>query len=882
MGWRASLGSLPYLMVVVAEVILFSAPAWGAGHERADLYLNLDARGAAAVTLVLDFEPAASAPFEQGLREVLGGRLQGVEHETDENRWLMTAQCDRACLRRDMCLTGMVDPAPLVKRLRPLGVRWLTVNLTHPAVGFTHCFGAAPVAAERRSEAQYFQPYLVTEFAPPIFLTFGYSSVQLLRVMLLLLSLLLLPVGLTLWKRRTALRATDADPTAVWFSYSKFLGWVGLGGLPVWIAAVFLLHADAVAGFALGTGRHGMGMDGLFVLVVLPPVLISMLCNLLSQPVFARVRGSEWTRGELARQSGWKLAAGLLPLLFLLAGANQFLENEPRRGVIYFAAAIVTRILCALQGQKVLGMGLSALTFGELRDRIFALGEKAGVKIQQIYVLPSGKGRMANAFAMQGNNVLLTDYLLEHLSKREVDAIAAHELAHLRRRDPRRLWLVIILVCALAGGVSAGLDSLKLVSANGSPFVMAGAVLLAIMLFYFFSRRFERAADAGAVTLTGDPEALITALAQVMRLNLLPMHWGKWDERMLTHPSTLRRVQAIAAQGGVSAERLQELLSSPGTDVERYSLPSTTAAEGRVFSTTVRGSALVRNSWTLMGVMVLTPALFASVVHQYAMPVWIAWLGGLLATLALYLVVLDYVPLWGYRDLQRRLAAKLEREGTSPEPSGGVFVGFAPAASPRLYEGFYDWDIGFLFLQGDRLCFAGDQTRFALRRDQVMEIALGPGGPGWWGGPRVYVTWRDEETGRGGTFNLRPGDARSMRQLRRETRACEKQLRSWWAQPPATVLALPLRDLSLPGGETVTSASPGDLLNERTFLRTLLFVAVLAAGASVLFGLPLNVMEPGSAVSAIVIACATAIFQWVPYFRYREPAVPGSNSNKVD
>jgi hypothetical protein len=293
--------------------------------------------------------------------------------------------------------------------------------------------------------------------------------------------------------------------------------------------------------------------------------------------------------------------------------------------------------------------------------------------------------------------------------------------------------------------------------------------------------------------------------------------------------------------------------------------------ERRVFSTAVRGSALVRNSWALMGVMVLTAAVFGFLARQYLMPVWIAWPGGLLATLALYLWVLDYVPLWGYRGLRRQFAARLEREGITPEAYCGVFVGFAPAASPRLYEGFYDWDIGFLSLHQDRLCFIGDQTRFSLRRDQVTKIALGPGGPGWWRGPRVYVTWRDEEADRGGTFNLRPGDARSMRQLRRETQAYEKQLRSWWGQPPTTVLPLPLADLSPPSAEAVTSTAPCDLLNGRTFLRTLQFVAVLAAGASVLFDLPFDVLEPGSAVSAILIACVTAVFQWVPYFRYREP-----------
>jgi hypothetical protein len=57
-------------------------------------------------------------------------------------------------------------------------------------------------------------------------------------------------------------------------------------------------------------------------------------------------------------------------------------------------------------------------------------------------------------------------------------------------------------------------------------------------------------------------------------------------------------------------------------------------------------------------------------------------------------------------------------------------------------------------------------------------------------------------------------------------------------------------------------------------------VAVLAAGASVLFELPFDFAEPGSAPSAILVACAVAIFQWVPYFRYREPMVPLAERSK--
>ena len=511
----------------------------------------------------------------------------------------------------------------------------------------------------------------------------------------------------------------------------------------------------------------------------------------------------------------------------------------------------------------------NALTVGELRDRIFALAGQAGVKVQQVYVLPAGKGRLANAFAMRGNNVLITDYLLEHLSKREIDAIMAHELAHLKRRDPGKLRGALVLFIATPVGVYLGLSSFT--DLNVGPWALPVVMALALMAFYFFSRRRERGADAGAVALTGDAEALITGLAKITALNLMPLQWGKWDERFLTHPSTLRRVQSIAQQSGISPERLQEILESSSSEGERYALPS----EERLFSTTFKTQVLAGISWALTAVIVLTPALAAYLITRAG---WeglakeAAYLGGLTATLACYLAAGNYALLWGCRGLQRRLRERMEREGVMPEREDGLFVGFAPASSPRLYEGFSDWDIGFLFIEEDRLCYLGEQVRFALRRDQVSAIQLGPGGPGWWREPRIYVTWRSEECGAGGIFNLSATSARSVRQLGRETRALARQLRAWSEQPsPLAGVPSSLPELGAPAVGGVTSVSPRTLINARVVLWSMLVMAALAAGVSVLMSLPFDPDQGGAAWYVIAVTTVASIFQWWPYLIYREP-----------
>jgi len=227
-----------------------------------------------------------------------------------------------------------------------------------------------------------------------------------------------------------------------------------------------------------------------------------------------------------------------------------------------------------------------------------------------------------------------------------------------------------------------------------------------------------------------------------------------------------------------------------------------------------------------------------------------------------------------------RLEAKLECDRITPTAWGGIPVGFAPADKPRIYEGVYDWDRGFLFLLDGRLCYVGEQARFALRQDQVRSVTLGPGSPAWLSAPRIYVTWRDEE--HGGLFNLQASLTRSRWQLARAVRELHDQIQDWWQKPAAAGdLPAPLGNLTAPEIGTVTGLSPRLAARPSVFFRLLFPRLLLAVGFSVLFGLSFSLQEGGAGWYAPAVVVLVSILNTAPYWFYRERAQPAPAASTV-
>jgi heat shock protein HtpX len=160
----------------------------------------------------------------------------------------------------------------------------------------------------------------------------------------------------------------------------------------------------------------------------------------------------------------------------------------------------------------------------QLHDMVRELAARAEIPAPRLHLIPSPH---ANAFATgrspERGVVAVTSGILETLSARELRGVIAHEIAHIRNRD--------VLIASVAATIAAAIGYLGHMlqwtaivgggqqqdrgSQAGGLVAALVAPLAATLLQLAISRSREYGADAMAARLTGDPDALASALARL-------------------------------------------------------------------------------------------------------------------------------------------------------------------------------------------------------------------------------------------------------------------------------------------------------------------------------------------------------------------------------
>ena len=810
------------------------------GQQRnASVDIWIENTGAVYAYVFLGFSPPGEPPIAQALNEALGCALQDIDDTRAGDEWSVAGNCANGFPRENLVVKGKVDLVPLKATLAELEVDSFELALGHVGAGFTRASSVLGEFESKWGYGRYSYEGSASDDIDALEVSFGYRPGQPTRYAWMFLLVVCIPPMLVLGLNRRAIHRSKDAQAGAWFSYAWAINGVVLLTWVVWWGVVWHYDLDYLPAFLLRGRLYG---DLVFDLLrnslwLVAPVVATILCTAVSHPAIQQVGGKRWSRWELTRQTAWVLLALVLPAICVFTSINALVAHHYRNSALLIFAAFLLLVLMGMRARKHQEMTPQALTTGELRDRIFELAGNAGIRLQQLYVLPSGKGRMANAFAVGSRRVMISELVLEKLNKREVDSVLGHELAHLKGRHAWLLILVPTVLLALAGAPVVLFMHWIPGWAYGGLLAISVVVVLGLV-----SRRLERSADAGGVGITDDPKAFITGMAKITALNQLPMDWSKGTEFLLTHPSCRRRIEAAAKRAGIARERVEQILSAPASEPEEhYTLPEPFTSHEKVLSTTATAAAMLRKSATDLAAITLPPALAVHVSKVWALDgsVLLAFLGFAFGLTLVIVVLFDkWEPLMGLGSLAKKLGEKLNLDGISGADPDGLAVGLGPHETPRVYENVHYWDAGYLFLTRDLLIYVGEETRFALRRDQVTGIEWVAHMPYLWPDKVARVRWRDAEEDRGGVFYIGRLTPTPLRRLFDKESELERRVRVWKEETVTAGTPDKLAGLASPQIPAVTSQSLREALNWSAIVGSILATACVAMMVGFLFDFP--------------------------------------------
>lgn len=162
-----------------------------------------------------------------------------------------------------------------------------------------------------------------------------------------------------------------------------------------------------------------------------------------------------------------------------------------------------------------------------LVDTVRQLSKKAGLAMPEVAIFDGAPNAFATGPSRNRSLVAVSTGLMQSMNKQQVQAVLAHEVAHIENGDMVTLTLIqgvvntFVIFLSRLGAYAVDSFLRRDDDESGSPGIgywissivfeiMFG--LLATMVVMYFSRRREFRADAGAAALMGDRRPMIDAL----------------------------------------------------------------------------------------------------------------------------------------------------------------------------------------------------------------------------------------------------------------------------------------------------------------------------------------------------------------------------------
>ena len=221
---------------------------------------------------------------------------------------------------------------------------------------------------------------------------------------------------------------------------------------------------------------------------------------------------------------------GFVLLLLVLAGIVG-LVLDVSLGVAALVIALVYAIVALVRSRSMVARmtgahGVDEARIRPLRRLVENVSIAAGLPVTPEVRIVDDPA--PNAFAAglrpERSYVGVTTGLLETMPKRELEAVLAHEVSHIRHRDTYLMTMAVVFAGVIALVADIGFRAIAYGgrSRKGGVLVLAAAIVglvlapyAALLLKMSLSRRREFLADAGAAEILNDAEAMALALRRL-------------------------------------------------------------------------------------------------------------------------------------------------------------------------------------------------------------------------------------------------------------------------------------------------------------------------------------------------------------------------------
>lgn len=602
-------------------------------------------------------------------------------------------RCAQALRRDGLALEGVVDLAPIARKLAPSDGIELWLN--YPRMGIASLSTPMDERPERMRVIHNAR-FEAGSVPPPIQYRFGYRSDQLAGIYLPLVALALALTLLSAILSRMRLAGLSRS--------------VLLLGTILWMGAAAQLQAGDLVHLLL-YGSPWANFAALFV-ICWPP----LLCVAVGVAI-GRGAPVDGKSGNGFGEVFFGFAIIPLVLMCVLGALPSMMDQHWIVAIPWLVAAPLFAFLRRGWIRARSGASVIQLSGGELNERVLALVAKARRPAIKVFVSFSARSQLSTAFTLPGKSIFLTAPLVRSLSKREVDAVVAHELAHFNHSS-RGQWTALALAMVLFGTPVSGI----LLSFPGGLLVTMLLLLTVLFTALRGARRREFAADASAAALTADPRAMISSLARISRNNKIALDMNAAAGWLSTHPSTRKRIHALAAAARLTPSEVESLCNSddPG---EPYELPAEEAT-GVVFTPVWQKMNAGVYGWAVLLGSSAAGLFVAWLLYRWTGAGTMQLLGGIVLGCLLTKGLAATLMLSNYARLRRKLEAKL---GVT-----GQIVGLAIDSEPRMYDGRRFSDAGLLWFAGGRLCYRSERTMIELNPVDVVDVRMIAASPANW------------------------------------------------------------------------------------------------------------------------------------------------------